>query len=238
MLTIHRVLMTVLTLACASSHAEQGKHLFILSGQSNMVGLKPGTSFTPAVEKEFGKERVIIVHDAQSGCPIRNWVKDWKPAPGKNLKGAKQPNGHLCDRLMGKVKPAIEGQKIETVTFIWMQGERDAKEGHGEVYAKSFTMLIDQLKTDLQRKNIAFVIGRISDHGIKNGMKIPDWPVVRDAQVKLAEADPQGAWVDTDDLNGPKDGLHYDAPGYAKLGERFAEAAIKLIKKNAASSAR
>lgn len=234
----HHILISLFTLATTSLHAQQGKHLFILSGQSNMAGLKPEKSFTPAVEKEFGKEHVIIIHDAQSGCPIRNWVKDWKPAPGKSVKGDKQPNGQLYDRLMGKVKPAIEGQKIEAVTFIWMQGERDAKEGHGADYAKSFTMLIDQLKADLQRKDIGFVIGRISDHGIKNGMNIPDWPVVREAQVKLAGDNPLGAWVDTDDLNGNKDGLHYDPSGYAKLGERFAEAAIKLIRKSASASAR
>ena len=29
---------------------EAGKHLFILSGQSNMVGMDPDVSFTPAVD--------------------------------------------------------------------------------------------------------------------------------------------------------------------------------------------
>jgi len=61
---------------------------------------------------------VIVVHDAQSGCPIRNWVKDWKPGAGKKAGAGKQPNGHLYERLMGKVKPAIKGQKIETVTGL------------------------------------------------------------------------------------------------------------------------
>ena len=38
----------------------QGKdalHLFILSGQSNMAGLAPDESFTPAVQNEYGKEQ-------------------------------------------------------------------------------------------------------------------------------------------------------------------------------------
>jgi lysophospholipase L1-like esterase len=122
------------------------------------------------------------------------------------------------------------------VTFIWMQGERDAKEGLGEGYAPKLRMLIDQLKADLKRKDIAFVIGRISDHGMKDDMKIPGWPGVREAQVQVAEADPLGAWTDTDDLNGDDDGLHYNAAGYAKLGERFAEQAIMLVKKRAAAT--
>ena len=47
------------------AHAEEGKHLFILSGQSNMAGLKPEESFIPTVEKKFGKENVIVIKDAQ-----------------------------------------------------------------------------------------------------------------------------------------------------------------------------
>ena len=59
----------------------------------------------------------------------------------------------------------------------------------------------------------------------------PDWPTVREAQVQLAESDPFGAWVDTDDFNGGNDGLHYGGDGYRQLGQRFAEEAIRLIEK-------
>ena len=47
--------------------------------------------------------------------------------------------------------------------------------------------------------------------------------------MQVAEDSPLGAWVDTDDLNGKNDGLHYDKPGYVELGRRFAEASIKLV---------
>ena len=56
----------------------KGNHLFILSGQSNMVGLKPEESFTPIIEKKYGKEKIIIVKDAKGGQPIRRWYKEWK----------------------------------------------------------------------------------------------------------------------------------------------------------------
>lgn len=227
---------SILLITTASLFATEGKHLFILSGQSNMVGLKPEVTFTPAVEKAFGKEQVIVVKDAQSGCPIRGWVKDWKPAPGTTAPRDKPPHGKLYDRLMEKVTTAIEGQPIASVTLVWMQGERDAKEGHGEVYEQSFRSLLGQLKKDLGREDVAFVIGRISDHGLKADGKYPQWPMVRDAQIKLGEGNPMGAWVDTDDLNGGGDSLHYGAAGYRKLGERFAEAAIQLVKKREKAS--
>ena len=136
-----------LILSFNSLQSAEGKHLFILSGQSNMAGLDPKISFTPAVEKAFGKENVIIVKDAQSGQPIRRWYKNWVDAKGnKPQKG----NGDLYDRLMKKVSAATKGQKFLSVTFVWMQGEKDAKESHAGVYAKSFNGLIDQLKADLK----------------------------------------------------------------------------------------
>ena len=212
--------------------AENEKHLFILSGQSNMAGLDPNISFTPTVEAAFGKDNVIIIKDAQGSQPIRRWYKKWKPVKGDTPKAT----GDLYDRLMLKVNAAIKGNKIKTVTFVWMQGERDAREKHGEVYAASFKSLIDQLADDLGRKDINFVIGRLSDFDMAD-KKYPHWTMVRKAQVEVADASLRGSWVNTDDLNDGKNkkgkdinnDLHYSVDGYKNLGKRFAEKAITLI---------
>jgi Carbohydrate esterase, sialic acid-specific acetylesterase len=222
-------LCAVFCLGLTQGRAAEGKHLFILSGQSNMAGLDPNASFTPAVQKAFGMDNVIVIKDAQGGQPIRKWFKDWKPA-GDNSKDSGGKNGILYDRLMGVVKPAIEGQKIATVTFVWMQGEADAKGSHGDVYGTSFEGIIKQLQADLNREDIYFVIGRISDMDMEN-KAAPHWTMVRDAQVKLAEGSPRGAWVDTDDLSMMKDNLHYTKDGYKTLGQRFADKAIALIQR-------
>ena len=204
--------------------AGQKKHLFILSGQSNMAGLNPTISFTPTVETAFGKDNVIVVKDAKGSMPIRRWYKDWKPEKGDQPKG----NGDLYDRLMAKVNTAIKGKQVGSVTFVWMQGERDAKERHGEVYAASLKGLVEQLATDLKRNDINVVIGRINDFSMNNKSH-PHWTIVRKAQVEAAESLPKGAWVDTDDLNGQKNGIHATKEGYKTLGERFARKAIELI---------
>jgi len=217
---------TLLSLLSASSLNAEGveKHLFILSGQSNMAGLNPNRSFTPTVETAFGKENVIVVKDARGGMPIRRWYKEWKPAKGDQPKG----NGDLYDRLMSKVTTAIKGKKIQTVTLVWMQGERDAKEKHGTVYSESLKGLVKQLADDLNREDIHVVIGRINDFSMNNKSH-PHWTNVREAQVEVAESLPKGAWVDTDDLNGPTNDIHATREGYKLLGERFAKQAIDLI---------
>ena len=215
-------LLTLLTFSCLSAKT----HLFILSGQSNMAGLKPDVSFTPTVKKLLAPDECIVVKSAQGGQPIRRWYKAWKPAKGDGPKA----DGALYDKLMTAVKKAVGDKKYDTVTFVWMQGERDAKERHGEVYEKSFAGLVKQLSDDLGRDDLNFVIGRLSDCMNKNPGK-SHWMEVRKAQVDVAEKNPRGAWVDTDDLNGPKDGLHYNKEGYAELGKRFAEKAVELVKK-------
>lgn len=212
---------------------QKGKHLFILSGQSNMAGLKTEESFAPAIESEFGKENVIVVKDARGGQPIRRWYKNWKSAEGNEPKA--QPD--LYDTLMTKVYTAIENENIESVTFIWMQGERDAREKLGAAYEKSLTGLYHQLSNDLKRKDINFIIGRLNDFDMLNE-KYPHWVMIRNIQVKVAESNPGFGWIDTDDLNDGynrkgkeiKDDLHMSAEGYIIMGKLFADKSIQLIK--------
>lgn len=211
---------------------QEEKHLFILSGQSNMVGLNPEVSFIPTIKEAFGQENVIVVKDAAGGKPIRRWYKDWEPLNGEEPKT--QPD--LYDTLIAKVCTAIENEKIATVTFIWMQGERDANEKLGDVYETSLIGLYKQLGNDLERKDINFIIGRLSDFDMLNE-KYPHWTMIRDIQVKVAESNPRFDWVNTDDLNDGvnstgneiKNDLHMSVKGYEVLGKRFAEKSIQLI---------
>lgn len=231
-------LFSLLTLAAlltpSLTAAEQ--HLFILSGQSNMSRLDPDISFRPAVEAAFSKENITIVHDAVGGRPIRRWYKDWKPAQGEMPEGAM---GDLYDRLMAKVKTASKGKTFTTVTFLWMQGERDANEENGEVYLESMKGLIQQLERDLARDDVNTVIGRLSDFDLDD-KNYRHWTLVRKAQEELARKDSSISLVDTDDLNDGlnehgkeiKNDLHYSVEGYRIFGQRLAEKAIKLIQGN------
>jgi Carbohydrate esterase, sialic acid-specific acetylesterase len=211
-----------------------GKHLFILSGQSNMVGMKPEVSFTPAVTNAFGKDKVIVVKDAHGAQSIRSWCKTNHEFPPPTTGRVPKVRGELYDRLMEKVKAAIAGQSLKTVTFVWMQGESDLNNTAYDTYLKE---LLSQLETDLAFKKINLVIGRISDAGLDVEKRRQGNLTIRRVQQEFAEAHPRGAWVDTDDLNDRKDGekvvndVHYTKEGYEILGNRFAAKAIELIGK-------
>lgn len=210
----------------ASAEEPRQVRLFVLSGQSNMAGLNPDVSFTPAVKAAFPNDDVIVVKSAQGGQPIRRWHKDWKAPDGTTVKTAGK-NGDLYEVLLAAVKKALGGKKPDSVSFVWMQGERDAKEGLSAVYSDSLRGLVRQLETDLGRKDMTVVVGRLSDCDPRGA----HWKAVREAQVAFADREPRAAWVDTDDLNGPRDNLHYTKEGYAELGRRFAAETVHLLKK-------
>ena len=190
--------------------------------------------FAQKVEDTYGKENIVVVHHSKSGRGIRFWDKDYRFPDGYRLPGkgvpserSKQQHGQEYGPLIGKVREAIEGKSFDTVTFVWMQGESDGGRGLGPVYEESFLRLLRRIKQDLERKDLGFVIGRINN----SRMSDPNWKAMRDAQVKLAEDTDHGEWIDTDDLSGPEHGVHFPKENYSKLGQRFAEKAIDLIRK-------
>ncbi|MEC9093833.1 MAG: sialate O-acetylesterase [Planctomycetota bacterium] len=218
--------LTMVTLGSLGLTADDGgKHLFLLSGQSNMSRFRAKQFFTPAVQALYGADQVIVIKNAKGGQPISMWHKAWSSAKGEKP----EQTGQLYDALIKEVKEKTADVQLKSVTFIWMQGEADVKAGHVDVYAKSFRGILGQLEKDLHRKDINVVIGRLSDFGLKNRIN-PKWEEMRKIQMALAKENPRACWVDTDDLNGEKHSLHYVKPeGYRKLGERYVEAAKKLI---------
>lgn len=233
--SILRLLMlTAVNLIGAGTVRADGAHLFVLSGQSNMNGLDPQDTLLPMLQERFGED-VIVVKDSQGGQSIQRWDKGWDSKREKE----NSPIGDLYDRLMKKVSAAVGGRKIRTVTFIWMQGEKDARLGNAGVYEASFRRVLEQLRRDLNHENINYVVGRLSDFGNANP-KYPDWNKMRAVLVRLADASPRARWVNTDDLNDGKNrrgqdivnDLHYSVGGYREFGRRLASAAIQTLERN------
>jgi len=212
----------------------EGKHLFILSGQSNMRKPLPD-AFKKSVETVFGEEKVVVATVAHPSQPIKQWYKNWKPPAGMVDERA-ETNGSIYDKMIPHVRKSLRGAPIKSVTYVWMQGEADAKAGWGSVYEASFFGVLDQLKEDLEIEEINFVVGRINDFWLDPD-QFPDGKLLREIQVKLGEENANGAWIDTDDLNrgvNPWGGYslcdgHFPPPSYRIMGKRFAKAACKLI---------
>lgn len=206
--------------------------LFIFSGQSNMVHVDPNDPFLTIVRQAFPDDRLVTAKWAGSGKLIRMWSKDWQLPEDAPRRGQGR-NGKIYDKLMANVRAATEGlPRPDSITFLWMQGEAETKTAaYGPIYGDALQDILDQLREDLGYEDIDMVVGRISDYGIDKPEERPSWNTIREQQVRFAEADPEHrAWVNTDDLNGDHNGLHYPPKGYEGIGRRFAEKAIELIR--------
>lgn len=196
-----------------------------------MAGLKPERAFLPELKKLLPDDEILHIKFAKGGQPIRKWVKNWDEIAAKSNLPAKEDPGAFYDRTLTMVKAAIDGKKPDSITFFWMQGERDAKEKLSAAYEESMKTLIANLRKDLGAPEMNFVIGRLSDYSTAE-----HWEAVRKAQVKVATDDPRGSWVDTDDTNNkekngkPHNDLHYTKEGYDLFGQRLARQAVLMIK--------
>ena len=221
--------------------ADKPVHLFILSGQSNMQGMDPETGFLPEAKKLFDGEQVVYIKVAKGGQPICRWLEEWDDIAKENGLTEKNRERLWKDKGVTLYQPILDQYKEmlkkhpkpASVTFCWMQGERDANGGGQPAYKDALKALITKLRRDLERPDMNVVIGRLSDAGEKK----ESWKAMRKIQMEIAGEDPSGAWVDCDDLNNKtKDGktqnaVHYNRPdGYITLGRRFARQGYALIK--------
>ena len=70
------------------------------------------------------------------------------------------------------------------------------------------------------------MIGRINDSKLND----PNWELVRDVQVKIAQNSSHERWIDTDDRVAPST-VCASPKELSKIGQRFAQKAIDLIRK-------
>ena len=137
--------------------------LFILSGQSNMGGLRPHVSFTPAVKAAYPDDEVIVAWSAAGGQSIRRWYKKWELPEGAKKAGAlNDPIGDKYRSLMKPVNLALKGRTPDTIAFVWMQGESDAGLGWHAAYEESLNGLIKEIRDDLNHRTIPALPALIS----------------------------------------------------------------------------
>jgi len=231
--TILLVALVQMALAQTALGAEKPVHVFILSGQSNMAGMNPQVGFEDEAAKLFPDAEIRYFKVARGGQPIRLWVKQWDEIAEKHGLAAKNAETKYYQPILSQYRELVgEQTKPASVTFCWMQGERDARENLSAAYFDALTQLIENLRRDLEQPQMAFVIGRLSDFGPETNTQ---WQAVRKAQVDLADGDPRGAWVDCDDLNDKENNgvkrndLHYTKQGYELLGRRYVRQAKAII---------
>ncbi|MHC4941936.1 MAG: sialate O-acetylesterase [Planctomycetota bacterium] len=126
---------------------------------------------------------------------------------------------------------ALMGLTADLGGFFWMQGEWDARNSVDATnYENNLTTFIQQIRTDLGKPNLPFVIGRLNQNIYLSsfGITQTNLNTVRTAQQSVADTLAKTAIVYTDFLTLNPDFLHFKWDGQLGLGHRFAVANMGL----------
>jgi hypothetical protein len=200
----------VFAILCFPVTSSAGIHFIAMDGQSNMYNVKPEIIFTPAMEAYYGKDNVTVVHNAGIGRAIRYWDE----------------GGGMWTSLTNKISAAVRGKTIDSVTFIFYQGEQDACEPNPASYESKLQDLFDRMQALFPNIKMSYVVTRLNDYNANEFIQALGQVTIRKIQEKICIGRNNYRMVNTDDLNGFANILHnYD---YETLQERYVDAVISM----------
>lgn len=238
----------VVALTGCTSRDYDAMPVYLLLGQSNMVGMRSMTADLPAelqktqhhalffkdgkwVElapgvsepKGFGPEISFSDEMAKSGETI-GLIKISAGATTLFSEWNPKSKDLLYTKTINAVDAARKTRPIKIAGILWMQGESDgATLEMAEAYSRNLKLMISSFRADLQSAEIPVAVCRVT----APTNQFPHIDMVRKAQ-QLETAE-HYKWFDCDSLTKGPDNLHYDTHGQIKLGYKFAEA-IKSIR--------
>ena len=122
-----------------------------------------------------------------------------------------------------------QGQEYRFVGMLWMQGESDAMNASfASAYQVNLERLVATIRNEVRTPDLPFIMGRIAKH---YDSKPPGGnATVRATQEAVAEADPNVACFDTDDIEiASYNPGHYNSEGQLELGRRFATVLLRRV---------
>lgn len=228
-----------------TSNVEAKERVYILAGQSNMMG-KGKTNKLPAYMKtqphnvefyyqgrkrqlakfsHFGPE-VSFAHAISRKFPNDKHIIIKHVATGTSihhwLPGSPLFDGLLRQRGFVKVTATannLANKKVDAI--IWMQGEKDARSAiNANRYETNLKRFILGVRRQLNSPQSIFIMGQINPQDPAFHML----ETVKKAQVNTQRALPHVKLVSTDGLGKIYDNVHYNTKGQLELGQRFAKA--------------
>lgn len=236
---------------------EEPLQLFILAGQSNMVGVSAKEIISLPKEMQVAQDKALFTEF---------WGTEFKPLLPKNYIGPEVSFGYELSKALNKkiamVKLSEGGTSLEV---HWNPSEYNKEKGIGTLYKR----LVDYVKgINSKNKNVK-IVGMLWMQGeadsryhtktmeqyktklealIDNCRKEfespdmffvcgrintpADWPYrknVREAQEAVKKTG--YAWVDCDDLELAADKLHFTVNGQVAIGKKFADTMLSLMGK-------
>jgi hypothetical protein len=246
----------------AEAEAGATVRIFLLGGQSNMVGQGRNSELPPPLNAPFPRVKcwdrrrrqwvplapgmgkypdrfgpeISFGHAMAEAMPDADIRLVKFAAGGSNLYENWAPPEGPCYRSFMKTAESalrdLDKSRIqyEIVGMLWLQGESDADAGKGDLYEENLKAFIAHIRQEFKEPEMPFVIARVlAVWGAKNGHA----RLVREAQDKTAHDGKYVACFHTDDcrpVHPRKNRGHYGTEGQLKIGKRFAQGYLKLVR--------
>jgi sialate O-acetylesterase len=221
--------------------------LYLLAGQSNMVGRAPLDEITPP------DPRVHVLTPADAWEVAREPLHEGIPRDGRRI-GAGLGLAFAKEMVrrtgvpVGLIPCAVGGTSLEQWNpaharkhfrrslygnfiararlagnrfgaILWYQGEADAAQmSTATTYGEGFAKLVEAMRGDIGQPDLPIYFAQLGRYVAHES---PGWNVVQEAQRKAEAEIPHSGMVATIDLK-LTDPIHLDGPSLQRLGRRFA----------------
>lgn len=234
--------------APATPPAKESFDIYLLMGQSNMVGRD-----TTGMASQVENPRVLAVNAEGKWLVARDPIhaKDSRIEPGvgpgisfalEMLKAAPDKTlglvpcavggsplrrwvkgGDLYERALVKARAAAKDGVIRGV--LWHQGESDTEDQkNAESYEARLTAMFKELRADLGSPNLPIVVGQLGDFLALQPAKHPHFETVRAAIARIPSVLPHSGYAGSAGLGHKGDKLHFSTIAEKEFGVRFARA--------------
>ena len=236
-------------------------HLYLLMGQSNMVGRD-----TSRIDSQQIHPRVLCLDSSVRWLVAKEPMHAGGSGIGPGISFAVEmlkanPNatigliptavggtplsrwvkgGDLYEQAVSRAKIAMEYGTLKGV--LWHQGESDTNNKENAAsYETRLSGMFSALRQDLNAPNLPIVVGQLGEFLTPNGY--PFVVQVRTAIAHIPADVPNAGFADSKGLGNKGDNLHFSADAQEEFGRRFAASMIALqtpkseVKKTAAKPA-
>lgn len=230
----------------ANSTASAGERIYLMAGQSNMMGLAKSYYLPPTYKKtpanvtfyyqgrprklaqysHFGPE-VSFAHHVARAFPNDTHIIVKFAATGSHIQQW-MPGTPLYKGMLRQIGFSIKQPDPTIDAIIWMQGESDAlNPDRASKYAQRLTQFIHSLRRDLKSPHSLFVMGEVDP----KGKDFPQVAMVQQKQKQVQSQVPNTILTPAKGIGKIYDHIHYNAQGQMEVGKRFAQAYIKRARR-------
>lgn len=182
--------------------------------EPNLKGVDCGLSFAKSLLKEVDQSVIILlIPTAVGGSSIGQWLGDSLHRNVKLLTNFREK------MAFAKTKGNVKG-------ILWHQGESDANVQLIPQYQDNLKKLFGIFRSYAGDEKLPVILGELGAYS-----KTPDnWNAINNSIKAYVASDPYTELISTNDLKHKGDYIHFDSEGQRLMGQRYAEAYLKVNK--------